>query len=350
MSKNKLTFLRECFSCHKEFNTTSTIKTFHCAQCIHQRANPKDRQVKGKRSAYQHPENTSEAVRLEVHMDKVRTPGTEYQLHVDYSSIRATPSSKLAKSRTPGLAMEMMDKFDAVSSNVSKGYTTADYGRIELRLLSYYADKPEGVVVREPNKTVTAPVKEESRMPIRTKFVDYDARPRPKTTLFCVMCQKDLSSNSEYRLVFLNNDMHAVHPSSIEEYTKKHNDGTWVAIGPDCALKLGLEWSKVKNQERATEMSPLFAAPYGTSPLSLEEAEKMTGTFMKSFPCGGRIPFTVDADIETQWKSTKVHCEVCKTDTWVKPNGDCPTCGRLLTGFPGLHMEDPNTKGNKDDA
>ncbi len=36
---------------------------------------------------------------------------------------------------------------------------------------------------------------------------------------------------------------------------------------------------------------------------------------------------------------TKIDCEFCKIDTWVKPNGDCPTCGRLLTGFPGLHMD-----------
>jgi uncharacterized Zn finger protein (UPF0148 family) len=43
-------------------------------------------------------------------------------------------------------------------------------------------------------------------------------------------------------------------------------------------------------------------------------------------------------------ENTKIHCEVCKVATWVKPNGDCPTCGRLLTWFPGFHMETTQEK------
>jgi hypothetical protein len=36
---------------------------------------------------------------------------------------------------------------------------------------------------------------------------------------------------------------------------------------------------------------------------------------------------------------TKIYCVTCKKETFVKPNGDCPGCGRLVTMFPERHME-----------
>lgn len=38
-------------------------------------------------------------------------------------------------------------------------------------------------------------------------------------------------------------------------------------------------------------------------------------------------------------QTTPIACEACKKDTYVLPNGDCPTCGRLLTFFPGVHTD-----------
>lgn len=44
-------------------------------------------------------------------------------------------------------------------------------------------------------------------------------------------------------------------------------------------------------------------------------------------------------DDKPKYESTPIDCEFCKKNTFVKPNGDCPTCGRLLTVFPGFHMD-----------
>lgn len=38
---------RRCLYCKTVWNTTSMIKTFICSPCQHQRANPRDKQVKG---------------------------------------------------------------------------------------------------------------------------------------------------------------------------------------------------------------------------------------------------------------------------------------------------------------
>lgn len=39
---------RVCFGCRLWYNTTSTMKTFFCSACQHQRSNPRDAQIKGK--------------------------------------------------------------------------------------------------------------------------------------------------------------------------------------------------------------------------------------------------------------------------------------------------------------
>lgn len=36
--------------------------------------------------------------------------------------------------------------------------------------------------------------------------------------------------------------------------------------------------------------------------------------------------------------NNEVYCEKCERKYWVTPAGDCPGCGRLITGFPGFHM------------
>lgn len=76
---------------------------------------------------------------------------------------------------------------------------------------------------------------------IRTKFIDFDARPNPKTSRWCVMCQRDLKPGQPHRVVsFDHNTMLAVHPEDVSLATVEISSGL---LGADCAKKLGLEWS-----------------------------------------------------------------------------------------------------------
>jgi hypothetical protein len=42
-------------------------------------------------------------------------------------------------------------------------------------------------------------------------------------------------------------------------------------------------------------------------------------------------------DPDSFWKPTKIWCGTCGQYTWVKSNGDCPTCQTFLTGMPVAH-------------
>ena len=72
----------------------------------------------------------------------------------------------------------------------------------------------------------------------RLKFLEYDSRPEPKTEHFCIACQRDLDPSKPYRTVRLTREMMVVYPGDKPPQTAE----VW-AIGPDCAEKLGLEWS-----------------------------------------------------------------------------------------------------------
>lgn len=74
------------------------------------------------------------------------------------------------------------------------------------------------------------------------KFLDYDARHRPKTSLHCVRCQKDIRGS--YRMVHVIwGGSHVLHPSYEPSYVPDAGDMGLHPIGPDCARKLGSEWS-----------------------------------------------------------------------------------------------------------
>lgn len=80
----------------------------------------------------------------------------------------------------------------------------------------------------------------------RTKYTDPDFRRTPKTKLFCYQCQKDLDPASKYRNVFIVESMSALHPDEVPGYVMGKDDAGWLPIGPDCARRLGLEWSKAR--------------------------------------------------------------------------------------------------------
>ena len=77
----------------------------------------------------------------------------------------------------------------------------------------------------------------------RTVFIDYDARPRPKTSLWCVKCQKDLKPDRPNRLAYVTGEMEAVHCDDLPEYVRQPSDFGFLAIGSDCARRVGLEFT-----------------------------------------------------------------------------------------------------------
>jgi hypothetical protein len=75
----------------------------------------------------------------------------------------------------------------------------------------------------------------------RTEFIDYDARPQPKTNHFCCKCQKDFKQGQAHRRVFCIEFPFAVHPDDV--HMVPEGKGDWYEIGLDCARALGLEWT-----------------------------------------------------------------------------------------------------------
>jgi hypothetical protein len=80
-------------------------------------------------------------------------------------------------------------------------------------------------------------------MTIRTTFLDPDNRRYAKTDLFCCRCNKDIKGS--HRIVHLvAGGAQVLHPDDELAYVSDGGDLGAQAIGPDCARKLGLEWSR----------------------------------------------------------------------------------------------------------
>ncbi len=74
---------------------------------------------------------------------------------------------------------------------------------------------------------------------MRTVFLDYDARPQPKTKRWCSKCQRDIKPTSAARVIRLRvDDMHILHPDDAGD------QGEMALLGMDCAQLVGLEWSR----------------------------------------------------------------------------------------------------------
>lgn len=80
---------------------------------------------------------------------------------------------------------------------------------------------------------------------IRSKFLDPDLRPTPKTDRFCLICSQDLRTDRPARTVKYALEVYeAVHPDDwqrIEQAPWPIENGL---LGPDCAKAFGLEWSE----------------------------------------------------------------------------------------------------------
>lgn len=79
----------------------------------------------------------------------------------------------------------------------------------------------------------------------RTTFLDFDARPKPKTDLYCIRCQKDIKPGAQHRMVRLVDGGYMVlHPEDDAKFPASGDDYGLHRIGTDCAKKLGLEWTR----------------------------------------------------------------------------------------------------------
>lgn len=78
-------------------------------------------------------------------------------------------------------------------------------------------------------------------MSARTIFLDYDARPKPRTAHSCVKCQRDLKPGQKFRRVQMpSGEPFVIHP---EDQALVTGETVWFLIGHDCAKRLGLEWT-----------------------------------------------------------------------------------------------------------
>ena len=85
----------------------------------------------------------------------------------------------------------------------------------------------------------------------RTKFIDPDNRPEPKTDRFCGRCHRDLKPGQPYRVIHLvDGGPYALHPGDEASYqavtgTLGQHPGELgcFPVGMDCARKIGLEWT-----------------------------------------------------------------------------------------------------------
>lgn len=92
-------------------------------------------------------------------------------------------------------------------------------------------------------------------MSYRTTPTDPDYRRQPKTQCYCVMCQRDLAPGSPIRWIACELDKlpMIIHPADVQQAWAEirprrsphhHNDVIqFERVGPDCARKLGLEWT-----------------------------------------------------------------------------------------------------------
>lgn len=80
--------------------------------------------------------------------------------------------------------------------------------------------------------------------PWREKYLDINTRREPHTDHFCVACQKDMDPAKPYRSVHVvGGGAFVLHPADEGKYVPDNGDMGWFPIGPDCARKLGLEWT-----------------------------------------------------------------------------------------------------------
>lgn len=122
-----------------------------------------------------------------------------------------------------------------------------EYKKAKKRADEYACEKGKTYFVKNSNNEVlhvaTPPLAPNVEPVVRTKFIDYDARPNPKTRRFCCKCQKDLREGMVVRHVYVDDQMQAIHPDDIASRSSTESDYGWLLLGMDCAKSLGLEWS-----------------------------------------------------------------------------------------------------------
>lgn len=102
-----------------------------------------------------------------------------------------------------------------------------------------------------------------NEMSYRWTYLDSDSRRRPKTDLYCCVCQKDIKNKTGYRMVhIIEGGGKVLHPEDEKRYDDHKADVGWHPIGPDCARKLGLQWSlpvPAEGREKVQELRRIMS-------------------------------------------------------------------------------------------
>lgn len=76
----------------------------------------------------------------------------------------------------------------------------------------------------------------------RQKYTDPDFRRDPKTDVYCAICQRDIRGPHRWGW-FTHDTAYVVHPEDVARGLTKPSDLGWFRIGPECARRLGNEWT-----------------------------------------------------------------------------------------------------------
>ncbi len=83
---------------------------------------------------------------------------------------------------------------------------------------------------------------------VRTLMADPDFRRQPKTGHSCWYCQRDLVHGAHdvaTREVFVIDACLLLHPDHVATHAAGYREPTgWLAVGLDCARRIGMEWSR----------------------------------------------------------------------------------------------------------
>ena len=82
---------------------------------------------------------------------------------------------------------------------------------------------------------------------IRVKNIwdcDPDYRHEPKTDVYCILCQRDIKDKTKARGIHIINGGDGIlHPEDEALYTSDGGDCGIHYIGPECAKKIGRQWT-----------------------------------------------------------------------------------------------------------
>lgn len=96
----------------------------------------------------------------------------------------------------------------------------------------------------------------------RYKSLDPDFRRDPKTACYCALCQKDIKGEPKFYAHMIEGCTAAVHPDDREIANREvaeHENFGLLAVGPDCAKIIGMDFVYTAEKAAAVKNADLTA-------------------------------------------------------------------------------------------